>query len=88
MIKPEKLDQALHALKSILAQLRTCALRAEDAKKIATVLDIMEKLPRFLASAKDATVDFDRPLSDIADRFPEFGIGLSLFLEERPSSFW
>ncbi len=88
MIAASKAMQALHAFNGVLIQLRVWALRGEDKERIATVLDIVEELPRFLGSKEDQTTEFERSLRELVERFPEFGIGLERFLRESPPEHW
>ena len=86
MVSKDK--QALHAINGVLVQLRVWALRGEDHKRIATVLDILEQLPRFLGSREDRGEEFEESLRELAERFPEFGIGLERFLRGSPPGSW
>ncbi|MCP3994400.1 MAG: hypothetical protein GY722_04945 [bacterium] len=88
MISKSKAAQAFHAFNGVLVQLRFWAYTKEDHKKIATVLDITEQLPRFLSSAEDQTDDFEAALREMAERFPEFGLGLQRFLREEEPGSW
>lgn len=88
MVKKEKTNHAFRALNGILVQLRRCALMDEDCKKIAAVLDIIEPLPRFLCGEQDQTKDFEEALTELAERFPEFGLGLEYFRQETALDPW
>jgi hypothetical protein len=88
MVSDRKTAQALHALNGVLVQLRAWALQGEDNMRIASVLDIVEELPRFIGSDKNQTDEFEESLRELAGRFPEFGIGLERFLRSRAPSSW
>ena len=88
MITEDKIHHALHAINGILIQLRVWALRNEDHTKIATVLDIAEELPRFLSSAEDQTRAFEATLKNLAERFPEFSLGLERYLRKQDPGVW
>lgn len=88
MIRKDKSKQCLHALNGILVQLRTCAFQGENSSKIGKVLDIVEELPRFLASSGDKTKAYEESLRNLAEKYPEFGIGLERFLREQAPKEW
>ncbi len=88
MIAENKASQALYALNGVLVQLRTSAFKSEDIRKIATVLDYLEELPRFLASNRDQTDEFESSLRALAERFPEFSISLERFLKSGVPEVW
>lgn len=88
MISDNKAAQALHALNGVLVQLRAWALKGEDYNKIASALDLVEELPRFLSSTENKTKEFENSLRELAERFPEFGIGLDRFLRRSPPAYW
>lgn len=60
----------------------------EDTAKIATVLDVIEQLPRFLAAEEDHTEDFEQSLLELSRRFPELGIGLERFRRNQAPERW
>jgi len=88
MVRKEKQGQALHAFNGVLVLLRRWAYLKEDSGKIATVLDIVEQLPRFIGTNEDQTEDFEESLISLAKAFPEMGIGLELFRREQAPDAW
>ena len=88
MIAENKIRNALHALNGILVRLRFWAYSGEDHKKMAIVLDIIEELPRLLGSAEDQTEDFEATLRELAERFPEFTLGLERYLRDEDPGAW
>ena len=88
MIDPEKRKQALHALNGILVQLRRITLLDADLKKIATILDLVEPIPRLISVKEDQTLALEEILIELSERYPDFGIGLELFRRERAPDPW
>lgn len=88
MIPAEKLGHALYALHGIMIALRREALEGRDLEKMATVLDLVEELPRYLAKQENMWGSYEETLEDLARRYPEFGIGLERFRLETPPPAW
>lgn len=88
MIPPDKLAHALYALHGVLITLRREALQGQDLGKIATALDVIEELPRFLAREENMRGAFEEALQELAERYPEFGMGLDRFRQGNVPMDW
>jgi hypothetical protein len=79
MISPQKLDQALEAIHTILTLARREA-QASNHDLLAKVLDQLEILPAYIADARiDRTDDFRQVLVGIAAEFSDAGRALNSF---------
>jgi hypothetical protein len=88
MIPADKMPQALYALHGVIIALRRAALQSQNPAKIAAALDIVEELPRFLAKEENMRGAFEEALEELAERYPDLGIGLERFKQEELPLDW
>jgi len=87
----ESATRALYALNGLLVKLRAESLELAGAVIISDGLDVAEHLVRLIEGFGDGTgaeSEFRRHLADLAQTYPELGIGLARFDVERAPDSW
>lgn len=83
MIRPEKYENALHALNAVLVCARQMAYEKASHEQIAEVLDVAEELPSLFLQEEDLTEYFRRALQGLAAKHQGFGLAVERFDAER-----
>jgi hypothetical protein len=84
MVSADKVNVSLYCLHSVIVHARMMAYKNEPAAEISTLLDYAEMLPRLLASAQDATTEFQDYLVAISKRFPRCSYLVDTFANGTP----
>jgi hypothetical protein len=79
MVPNERHQNALRAMNRVLVLARSMAYERLPHEEIASVLDVVEYLPRLLADERDQAAAFRGCLEDLAARWPLFGDALEVF---------
>ena len=79
MIRPEKYENALRALNTVLVCARQMAYEKASHDQLADVLDVAEELPTLFLRKDDMTSYFRDALQGLAAKHAGFGLAVETF---------